>query len=68
MQLKKRYERAMENLRSKRRPGTEMPEDGYPTEKGDFLAMVIAAFLVFMPVAIVVLIVISLVGMARFLF
>ncbi len=68
MQLKKRYERAMEQLRKKRRPGTEMPQDGYPTEKGDVLAMIIAAFLVFMPVALVVLVLISLVGMFRYLF
>lgn len=66
MQLKKRFDRAMEHLRSKRRPGDEMPPDGYPVEKGDRLAMTIAALLVIMPVALLVLLFLAFVGMIWF--
>ena len=61
--LRKRIERAMAFARGRRNQDRDLPGEGeLPLEKGDLAAMILSALLVFIPVALVILVLIVLAG------
>lgn len=64
MLFRKKYERSMERLKEQNPESDEVREkrkkEGVPTEKHDFFAMTASALLVFIPVALGVLLLLSL--------
>ena len=65
MLFQKKVNRALDKLHKESeaaRQDMDLQEEGIPLEKNDFLAMVISAFLVFLPTALLVLGGIALIG------
>ena len=70
MLFQKKVNRALDKLHKESeeaRQDMDLQEEGIPLEKNDFLAMVISAFLVFLPTALLVLGGIALIGYLFFI-
>ena len=62
MMFRKRLEQAMALLKEKRAQRGQGGDEPYQLEKGDLKAMIIAALIVFIPVALLVLVLMVLAG------